>query len=67
MSKKDKLWKKANNNPQNLTFTEFETLLSQCGWEFSRQTGSPKVFGILPIINLYQFNRKKTEKLKFIK
>lgn len=40
MSKKEKLWQKANTNPQNLTFAEFETLLSQCGWKFSRQKGS---------------------------
>ncbi len=44
MSKKVSLWKKANDNPQNLTFTEFETLLSQCGWNFSRQTGSHRLW-----------------------
>jgi hypothetical protein len=31
MGKKEKLWQKAKNSPQNLTFSEFETLLTQCG------------------------------------
>ncbi len=45
MTKKEKLWQKANNSPQNLTFKEFEIfLLSQCGWEFSRQTGSHRLW-----------------------
>ena len=37
MSKKEKLWEKAKNSPENLTFDEFETLLSQNGWVFSQQ------------------------------
>lgn len=36
MTKKDKLWQKAKFNAENLTFAEFETLLKQWGWEFSR-------------------------------
>jgi len=27
-------------NPQGLSFDEFETLLSLCGWQFKRQKGS---------------------------
>lgn len=44
MTKKEKLWQKAKNNPENLTFDEFETLLSQNGWEFSRQKGSHRLW-----------------------
>ena len=43
MTKKEKLWKKARENPQNLTFDEFETLLTQTGWIFSRQKGSQRL------------------------
>lgn len=44
MTKKDKLWQKAKTNPQNLTFGEFETLLQQCNWQFSRQKGSHRLW-----------------------
>ncbi|VEP14990.1 conserved hypothetical protein [Hyella patelloides LEGE 07179] len=44
MSKRDKLWQKANSSPQNLTFNEFETLLEQSGWKFSRQKGSHRLW-----------------------
>lgn len=44
MTKKEKLWKKAQENPQNLTFNEFETLLKQTGWTFSRQRGSHRLW-----------------------
>ncbi len=40
MNRKDRLLAKAKNNPNGLRFGEFETLLSQCGWMFRRQTGS---------------------------
>ncbi len=35
MAKREKLWKKAQESPQNLTFDQFETLLRQTGWTFS--------------------------------
>ena len=44
MSKKEKLWQKAKNSPENLTFDEFETLLAQNGWVFSRQKGSHRLW-----------------------
>ena len=44
MTKKEKLLQKARENPDNLTFDEFETLLSQNGWEFSRQRGSHRLW-----------------------
>ena len=43
MTKKEKLWKKVQENPQNLTFDEFETLLRLTGWIFSRQRGSHRL------------------------
>jgi predicted RNA binding protein YcfA (HicA-like mRNA interferase family) len=44
MTKKEKLWRKAQQSPQNLTFKEFETLLEQSGWSFARQTGSHRLW-----------------------
>jgi predicted RNA binding protein YcfA (HicA-like mRNA interferase family) len=44
MTKREKLWKKAQDNPQNLTFDEFETLLIQTDWTFSRQKGSHRLW-----------------------
>jgi hypothetical protein len=40
MSKHEKLLQKAKNNPQGLSFNEFKTLLSRCGWIEDHQTGS---------------------------
>ena len=36
MTKREKLWNKAQTNPQNFTFKEFETLLEQSGWLLAR-------------------------------
>ena len=44
MRRKDRLLAKAKNNPNNLRFREFETLLSQCGWIFDHQTGSHRIW-----------------------
>lgn len=44
MTKREKLWQKAKQSPQNLTFDEFETLLQQTGWIFSRQKGSHRLW-----------------------
>ena len=43
MTKREKLWSKAQANPQNLTFKEFETLLKQSGWLLVRQKGSHRL------------------------
>lgn len=40
MGRKEKLLTKAQQNPQGLSFSDFETLLSLCGWTFKRQKGS---------------------------
>lgn len=44
MTKREKLWKKATESPQNLTFDEFETLLKQMKWTFDRQKGSHRLW-----------------------
>jgi predicted RNA binding protein YcfA (HicA-like mRNA interferase family) len=44
MTKKEKLWRKAQQSPQNLTFKEFEALLEQSRWLFARQTGSHRLW-----------------------
>ncbi|NJN23783.1 MAG: type II toxin-antitoxin system HicA family toxin [Acaryochloridaceae cyanobacterium RL_2_7] len=44
MGKKEKLLSKAQQNPKGLSFQEFETLLSLCGWSFRRQSGSHRLW-----------------------
>ena len=44
MTKREKLLAKALQNPNNLSFEEFETLLKQFGWLFKRQNGSHRVW-----------------------
>ena len=44
MGKKEKLLQKALNNPNGLSFKEFETLLGNFGWIFDRQAGSHKIY-----------------------
>ncbi|MEM9103298.1 MAG: type II toxin-antitoxin system HicA family toxin [Pseudomonadota bacterium] len=44
MSKLEKLLQKARNNPNGLSFKEFRTLMSQCGWKEDRQSGSHQIW-----------------------
>lgn len=44
MSKREKLLAKARNHPNGLAFSEFESLLRQCGWKFDHQTGSHRIW-----------------------
>lgn len=44
MSRKNKLLQKAMNNPNDLSFLDFVTLLKQLEWVFKRQTGSHQVW-----------------------
>ena len=44
MTKRDKLLAKARANPKGLSFDEFETLLTQSGFTFKRQSGSHRVW-----------------------
>jgi predicted RNA binding protein YcfA (HicA-like mRNA interferase family) len=44
MTKRDKLWQKANQSPQNLSFDEFETLMRQSNWTMERQRGSHRLW-----------------------
>lgn len=44
MGRKDKLLIKAKQSPKGLSFSDFETLLSLCGWTFKRQKGSHRLW-----------------------
>jgi predicted RNA binding protein YcfA (HicA-like mRNA interferase family) len=44
MTKRNKLWQKAKESPQNLSFDEFETLLRQSNWTLERQKGSHRLW-----------------------
>ena len=44
MTKRDKLWQKSKEIPQNLSFDEFETLLRQSNWTLERQKGSHRLW-----------------------
>jgi hypothetical protein len=44
MTKTEKLLAKARNNPGGLSFDEFKTLLSRCGWLFDHQSGSHEIW-----------------------
>ena len=44
MNRRDKLFAKARNNPNNISFRQFETLLTQCRWVFDHQTGSHRIW-----------------------
>ncbi len=44
MTKRDKLMKKAEENPKGLRFSEFETLMEQQDWKLDRQKGSHRIW-----------------------
>ena len=44
MTKRKKLLTKARNNSKGLSFDEFEALLTACGWQFRRQSGSHRLW-----------------------
>lgn len=44
MTKRAKLLIKAQNNPDGLSFEDFQTLLRQCEWIFEHQTGSHQIW-----------------------
>lgn len=44
MSKRHKLFDKAKRNPGGISFPEFQTLLSHCGWIKDRQRGSHQIW-----------------------
>ncbi len=44
MTKREKLLARARNNPKDLTFDEFQTLLRQAGWSFDHQKGSHQIW-----------------------
>lgn len=44
MGKHEKLLQKARNNPDGLSFQDFETLISRCGWKLDHQNGSHQIW-----------------------
>lgn len=44
MGKFEKLLEKARNNPEGLSFKDFETLLSRSGWILDHQSGSHQIW-----------------------
>ena len=44
MTRREKLITKAGDNPKGLSFCEFQTLLSQCGWMLDHQAGSHQIW-----------------------
>jgi predicted RNA binding protein YcfA (HicA-like mRNA interferase family) len=44
MSQRQKLLSKAQQNPSGLSFSEFQTLMTQCGWVKDRQRGSHQIW-----------------------
>jgi len=44
MTRKEKLLKKARDNPNGLSFTDFVTLMKQAGWVLDHQSGSHQIW-----------------------
>ena len=44
MTAQEKLFQKARNNPDGLSFKDFQTLMSRAGWENKRQKGSHEIW-----------------------
>lgn len=44
MGQHEKLIAKARRNPNGISMSEFETLMSQCGWVKDRQRGSHQIW-----------------------
>ena len=44
VASKEKLLIKARQNQKSLSFSDFETLLSLCGWKLKRQKGSHRLW-----------------------
>ena len=44
MTKRDKLLARAQNNPKDLSFVEFQTLMRHAGWTLDHQKGSHQIW-----------------------
>ena len=44
MTQREKLLNRALNNPKNISFGEFQTLLRAAGWIFDHQKGSHQIW-----------------------
>lgn len=58
VGKLEKLLKKAQNNPNGLSFDEFRALMRQCGWTENRQSGSHQLWFSPNCFRLCIQNRK---------
>ena len=64
MGKKDKLFKKARDSSENLTFNELCYLAEHAGFEFRNQTGSHKIYKHPVIKKTMNFQPDKKDKSK---
>ncbi|MFB3789460.1 MAG: type II toxin-antitoxin system HicA family toxin, partial [bacterium] len=44
MNSNEKLLERAKNNPKNLSFAEFESVMKKCGWRKVHQKGSHHIW-----------------------
>lgn len=44
MTKEEKLLEKAENNPNGMSFNDFQTLMRRKGWVLDHQTGSHQIW-----------------------
>jgi predicted RNA binding protein YcfA (HicA-like mRNA interferase family) len=68
MGKNDKIFIKAKESPENLTFKELCSLAEYVGFQFRNQTGSHKIFKhpiIKKILNLQPDKRDKGKAKKY--
>ena len=59
MGKQEKLLKQAKNNPQGLSFDDFKTLLTRCGWIDDHQTGSHSIWYSPGRFRIYPWEMKR--------
>jgi predicted RNA binding protein YcfA (HicA-like mRNA interferase family) len=64
MGKKDKLYRKAKESPENLSFTEICFLAEHVGFEFRNQSGSHKIYKHPKIKKMLNFQPDKRDKSK---
>jgi hypothetical protein len=57
MSQHTKLLNKAKRNPEGMSFADFQTLMTQCGWIKDRQRGSHQIWYSLEEARLSIQNR----------
>lgn len=61
MTAQEKLFQKARNNPDGLSFKDFQTLMSRAGWVNKRQKGSHEIWYSPKGYQVKQFLKLLTE------